>query len=218
MKLLLTSSGIQNDSIADEFLNLIGKKANGISVGFISTAAYVEDDISWLDEDVQNIKKTGVENVQMVDIAKMKKDEWLPLLEQSDVIWMNGGNTYYLLDWIRKSGLKDELPKLLESRLYVGSSAGSIIPGPDLSINQFFPEEAAYRLEDITGLGYVPFTVLPHFGSPLFEQPTEDEVEALAKEIKYPIYAIDDNTAISVILDKIEVITEGDHKIFDGIS
>ena len=152
MNLLLTSSGITNSSIEKTFLELIGKKPEDIVIGFIPTAAYVEDDISWLDEDIENIKNVGVRDIRMVDISKLKKDKWLSELEQSDVIWMNGGNTYYLLDWVRKSGLKDELPALLKERLYVGSSAGSIIVGPDLSINDLFPEEQEYKLEDITGL------------------------------------------------------------------
>lgn len=217
MKLLLTSSGITNHSIADAFLSLVGKKASDITVGFIPTAAYVEEDISWLDDDIQNIKKLGISNIKMVDIAKMDKEEWLSALEQSDVIWMNGGNTYYLLDWVRKSGLQKELPQLLETRLYIGSSAGSVIAGPDLEINKLFPEEAEYRLTDVTGLGYVPFAVCPHLNSPFFKEPTEDDIKAFAETVPYPVYAIDDKTAISIVSGTVNVITEGTYKIFGGV-
>ncbi len=216
MNLLLTSSGITNSSIANAFLNLIGKGAKDITVGFIPTAAYIEEDYGWVDEDIQNIKKIGVGSIEMVDIAKMKKSEWLPILEHSDVIWLNGGNTYYLLDWVRKSGLEKELPQLLETRIYVGSSAGSIIAGPDLAINHFFPEEESYRLADITGLGYVPFTIFPHLNNPLFKEPTENDIKEFAKTAACPVYAIDDETAISVVSGEINVITEGTYKVFGG--
>ena len=207
-----------NRSIADEFLKLVGKKASNITIGFIPTAAYVEEDTGWLDDDIENLKKIGIEKLVMVDIAKMKKEEWLPALERSDVIWVNGGNTYYLLDCVRKSGLLEELPRLLETRLYVGSSAGSIIVGPDLEINKLFPEEAGYRLEDVTGLNYVLFTVCPHFNSPFFEEPTERNVGAFAETVQYPVYLIDDETAISVNSDRVKVISEGTYKAFNSIN
>ena len=215
MNLLLTSSGITNSSIEKTFLELIGKKPEDIVNRFIPTAACVEDDISWLDEDIENIKNVGVRDIRMVDISKLKKDKWLSELEQSDVIWMNGGNTYYLLDWVRKSGLKDELPALLKERLYVGSSAGSIIVGPDLSINDLFPEEQEYKLEDITGLNYVSFSVLPHLNSPFFKEPTKEAAKNFAQTLPYPLFAIDDQTAIRVRGDNIDFITEGEYLTFN---
>jgi dipeptidase E len=216
MKLLLTSAGLTNKSITNELIKLVGKPAGETIIAFITTASNVEDDKSWLEEDLENIANAGFDRIHMVDIAVVTKEEYLPLLQEADIIWFNGGNTYYLLDQVRKSGLKEELPELLKTRVYVGSSAGSGIACPDLSIVELFPEEEPYRLDDIRALGYVSFSIHPHLNSPYFEKPTEDEVKEFANTLPYTVYASDDETAISVCGEEIKIVTEGKYMVFGG--
>ncbi len=217
MNLLLTSAGITNESIKSAFLELAPKKLSECIVAFIPTAANVEEDKSWMEEDIEDFKKAGVKEVIMVDIENLKKDEWLPILESSDVICLGGGNTYHLLNWVRKSGLIGELKELLETRLYVGISAGSIIAGPDVSYSEvFFPEEEKGELTDLSGLNYAPFIrVVPHYLSLLFSNKKDKDILDLSKKLNYPIYAIDDNTAISVVDDNMEIIPEGKWKKYN---
>ncbi|MFH1714526.1 MAG: Type 1 glutamine amidotransferase-like domain-containing protein [Candidatus Nealsonbacteria bacterium] len=212
MKLLLTSAGITNNSIKSAMANLVNKKLEDCIISFIPTAGNVgndDKDNEWEDEDIEGFRKTRAE-VIIVDIEKFSKREWLPLLKKSDIICFGGGNTYHLLYWVRKSGLEKELKDLLGSKLYIGISAGSIIAGPDIKINRdIFPEEEGYSLDDLSGLKYVPFAVTPHFLSKLFPKSRKKEIEEFAKKVSYPVYAIDDNTAIKVIDNKLEVISEG---------
>ena len=212
MKLLLTSAGITNNSIKSAMADLIDKKLKDCIISFIPTAGNVgndDKDDEWEDEDIEGFRKTGAE-VIMVDIEKLSKQEWLPILKKSDVICFGGGNLYHLLYWVKKSGLEKELKDLLESRLYIGVSAGSMITGPDVKINRdIFPEEESHRLDDLTGLKYVSFMIAPHFLSDWCSKLRHKEIKEFAKKVSYPIYAIDDNTAIKVINNKIEVVTEG---------
>jgi len=213
MKLLLTSAGITNKSIKATFSELSPKELSECVVAFIPTAANVEEDRSWMDEDIENFKKSGVKDVIMTDIENLKKDEWLARLRSSDVICFGGGNTYHLLNWVRKSGLDDELKELLKTRLYVGISAGSIIPGPDISYNgDLLLEGEKDELTDLSGLGHVPFVVAPHYLSPLFSDTQDENISELSKKLNYLIYAIDDDTAIAVNDGKKEVISEGKWK------
>jgi len=60
----------------------------------------------------------------------------------------------------------------------------------------------------------VQFTVSPHLNSPFFKETTESVIKAFAETVTYPVYAIDDDTAVSVVAGSINVITEGTYKIF----
>ncbi|HDH31305.1 MAG TPA: hypothetical protein ENH26_00850 [Candidatus Wolfebacteria bacterium] len=217
MNLLLTSAGITNEAIKTVFSELAPKKLSECIVAFIPTAANMEEDKSWMEEDIENFRKAGVKEVVMVDIENLKKDEWLPKLKLSDVICFGGGNTYHLLNWVRKSGLVDELKELLETRLYIGISAGSIISGPDVSYSEdIFPEEEKGELTDLSGLNYVPFIrVVPHYLSSLFSNKKDEDILEISKKLNYPIYAIDDNTAIAIKDGKEKIISEGKWKKYN---
>ena len=125
--MLLTSAGIKNDSIAKALEELVGKTANGVRIAFIPTAANVEEgDKGWLIEDYRNLKKREYE-VDIVDISALPREMWEPRLKQANVILVGGGDTFYLMHWLRKVGLDKLLPELLKTRVYVGISAGSMV-------------------------------------------------------------------------------------------
>src|ERR1044072_3218010 len=135
MKLLLTSNGLSNDSIARALFDLVGKKPGDTALVFIPTASNVETgDKDWFINDLINIHKQGFKSVSITDISAVPEDIWRPQLEQADILFFEGGNTYHLMRWINKSGLAKILPKLLEKRVYVGLSAGSMVASPDLSL------------------------------------------------------------------------------------
>jgi len=217
MKLLLTSGGITNESLKTAFSKLAPKNISECVLAFVPTAANIEEDKSWMEEDIENFKKTGIKEIIMVDIENLKKEEWLSKFKISDIICFGGGNTYHLLNWVRKSGLAEELRELLKTRLYVGISAGSIIPGPDVSYNgDIFPEEEKADLTDLSGLNYVSFVVAPHYLSPHFSDTKDENLLELSKKLNYPIYALDDESAI-VVEDgeQKEIISEGKWKRYN---
>src|SRR3989344_5585233 len=135
MKLLLSSNGFSNQAIADALFGLVGKKPQDTSLVFIPTASNVEDgDKDWFINDLINIKKQNFKSVAITDISAVPENIWRPQLENSDVLFFEGGNTYHLMRWINKSGLIKFLPEMLKTKIYVGVSAGSMITGPDLAL------------------------------------------------------------------------------------
>src|SRR3989338_7932302 len=111
MKLLLTSAGLTNASIANALFDLVGKKPEDTSLFFIPTAANVgSSDKEWLIDDLYNIKKQNFKNIDIVDISALPKEIWQPRLEEADVLFFGGGNTPHLMRWIIESGLKEILP------------------------------------------------------------------------------------------------------------
>lgn len=218
MKLLLTSSGNTNKSIENALLELLEKPFNKAGAVFIPTAANVEKDISgWLEQDINGFRKLGFKSFNIIDISKVKKDIWLPVFEKADVLVFGGGSSKYLLEWIAKSGAKEVLPKLLESKVYVGISAGSMITAKAVSLpsESILYYEETGSLKEIQGLGFVDFEIRPHLNSPHFPKVRLDFLEELARETKISFYAIDDNTAIKVVDGKISVVSEGKWKKFN---
>jgi dipeptidase E len=211
MKLLLTSAGITNNTIAKSFFNLAGKAAADIKVAFIPTAANIEEGnkVTWLFRQYDDLRKLGIEWIDMVDFAYADVD-WQTRLNECDVLYLTGGNTFYLLDQIRKQGFDEYLRKTLESKIYVGGSASSIIMTPTIDVAAIPPGDPNLPgLTDLRALAYTDFEIEPHCDEVRF-----DTVEGYAKEHGKHMYAIDDQTAIQIIDDRIEVISEGKWKEF----
>lgn len=210
MKLLLTSAGLSNKSIVGALEKLLDKPARGVKLAFIPTAANVEEgDKSWLIEDLNNCIKAGFE-VDIVDISALSKGLWLPRLESTEVIFFGGGNTFHLMYWMKESGLLEELPQLLETRIYAGISAGSCITGSTIynSVQNLFGEK--YKLEIKEGLNLVKFQTIPHLNSPYFDRIRKENLEKASQELKETVYALDDNSAIIIENNTIEVVSEGE--------
>src|SRR5262245_35483632 len=140
MRLLLTSAGIKNTSIHEALLDLLGKPIADSSALCIPTAAYAHPrrgpgaawrfisgreprcpmcELGW--------KSLGV--LELTALPSIDKGDWVPVVQETDVLLVNGGDPLYLCYWMRQSGLADLLPSLPEL-VYVGLSAGSMVMAP----------------------------------------------------------------------------------------
>lgn len=214
MKLLLTSNGLCNQSIAKALFDLVGKPAAETTIVFIPTAMNVaRGDKSWFINDLYNIKKQGFKFVDIVDISALPKEVWLPKIEAGDVLFFSGGNTFHLMSCLKESGLDKLLPELLKTRVYAGISAGSIVTGPNLVLTSH--EKKTYYKEvfdytDEEALNFVDLYFRPHYyNAPHHLSPSLEEMERVSKETGKTVYALDNESALKIINDKIEVISEG---------
>jgi dipeptidase E len=219
MKLLLTSNGLSNQSIADALFNLVGKPASETVIAFVPTAMNVGwGDKGWFIDDLVNIKKQGCKAVDIVDISALPKEMWLSRLEGADVLFFSGGNTSHLMRWLKESGLADFLPELLATKVYAGISAGSIATSPTLALSSKDKQtdyEEAFGYTGDDALGLVDFYVRPHYNSPHFPYARKEYLEGVAKELPVPIYALDDNSALAVVDDVVEIISEGEYLVLN---
>lgn len=213
-KLFLTSAGLPKE-IRDPFIKLLPKKPEESTVAFIPTAADPYADKWFVEKDKELLKEMGMK-IQEVDLKTEKKDSLLAKLSDFDVIYIAGGNTFYLLYWIRKSGFEEIINQLLnDGKIYVGSSAGSIIMGPDIElagwddINE--PDEMIITLENTTALNIVPFVVSPHF-----VEKDKEPLSQRSKTVNYPIIAINDKQAVLCIGDKHEIVGEGEKIVYNS--
>src|SRR3989339_1195241 len=165
MKLLLTSAGLPNKAIRSKFLQMMCKNPKDISVAFIPTAADPEEDKRFVKSAMDEIKEIGMQ-LFTVDLKEENEQSLRRKLSDCDVVYVNGGNTFYLLDWARKSGFDKVIIDLVgQGKVYIGTSAGSLLVGPDISVSGWMPswDRNIVGLKDISGLGIVPFVVSPHF-------------------------------------------------------
>lgn len=212
MKLLLTSSGLTNNSIVKALFELVGKKPEDTSLVFIPTASNVEvGDKGWFINDLVNLKNQNFKQIDIADISAVSENVWRSKLEQADILFFEGGNTFHLMEWLNKSGLTQLLPELLKTKVYVGVSAGSMVTNPDLALrlSKIVYEEDLDKTEDMQGLNYVNFYFLPHLNSPYFPKLREVNIKEASKGMARKIYALDDQSALKIVDGRVDIVSEG---------
>ncbi|HVU70183.1 MAG TPA: Type 1 glutamine amidotransferase-like domain-containing protein [Ktedonobacteraceae bacterium] len=221
MKFLLTSAGIKNTSIHNALVGLLGKPLAESSALCIPTANYAQFGgashawrfISGQEPETPMCelgwKSLGV--LELTALPSIDEEIWVPMVRETDVLLVNGGDPLYLCYWMRQSGLADLLQELPREMVYVGLSAGSMVMTP--SIGEYFVGWKPPTGGDRT-LGLVDFAIFPHLDHPSLPGNSLANAEAWAAGMPVPSYLIDDQTAIKVIDGAAEVISEGHWKRF----
>ena len=220
MKFLLTSGGISNDSIRNALVDLLGKPIAECSALYIPTALHANSngpalivrllrgefntslcEVGW--------KSLGV--LELTALPSLEKERWLPRVQETNALLVEGGDPMYLCYWMRQSGLADLLPKLPREMVYVGLSAGSMVMTP--SIGEDFVRWKSPSGGDRT-LSMVDFSIFPHLDNPDMSDNSLANAEKWAAGMSVSAYLIDDQTAIKVIDGEVEVVSEGHWKLF----
>ncbi len=219
MKLLLTSCGVTNATIARALFELVGKEPGSTSVAFVPTAANVEiGDKGWLIDDLLNLRRLGFRSIDLADISAIDARLWRSKMQAADVLYFGGGKRYHLMRWMVDSGLQQLLPELLRSRVYVGMSAGSMVTGKKLNLqfsHRLYGDDLD-RADDMNGLACVDFSFLPHLNNPYFSSVREEKIAESVEGTTEAVYALDDSSALKVIDNQVTVITEGRWRKFGG--
>lgn len=217
MKLLLTSAGIKNPSIENALVELLGKPIAESSALVIPTAVYAMGgpaaawrlitgqgrtplcEVGW--------KSLGV--LELTALPSLDEEHWLPAVREADALLVCGGDVLYLNHWMRLSGLSDLLPSL--HAVCVGVSAGSMVMAPHVG-EEFIGWRPPGGGDE--ALGVVDFAMFPHLDHPSFPENSMACAAKWAEAIPGPGYAIDDQTAIKVTDDGVEVVSEGNWRLF----
>ncbi len=211
--LLLTSGGIVPE-VRDYFLSILPKKPEDNKVAFVTTAAYGETkNPTWMEKDRQLLYGCGIKHIEDLDLKDKTQGDLERILADKDIVFVNGGNTFYLLHYARKSSFDKVLSRFLaRGGLYVGVSAGSYIVCPTI-------EQATWKHQDRNRVGMVDFTALnlvPFLITAHFEEKYKSIVEQAAKITDYPIVALTDRQAIVVRGKKVQIIGEGKKEYWNG--
>jgi dipeptidase E len=125
-------------------------------------------------------KSLGV--LELTALPSLDRERWVPLVEETDVLLVGGGDALYLGHWMRESGLAELLPNLPDT-LWVGLSGGSMVMTP--RIGEDFVEWRSLSGGDDT-LGVVDFSIFPHVDHPDLPENTMAEAERWAATIPNP--------------------------------
>ncbi len=216
MRLLLTSSGLLNDNLRQALLNLLGMPFEEANLVYIPTAAMAEPgDHSWFVNGLNRVYDLGWRQFDVLELNGLPQQSVLDRLRHADVVYVEGGNQYHLARSITENGLAEGFLEALESRVYVGVSAGSMIFSRNLDART---AEVVGDADDLHALGATtlrpPFGlfdwyVKPHLDSPHFPGRDDAWAEGIAAKADFPVYFIDDETAIRVDGDAVDVVSEG---------
>lgn len=176
MKLFLTSS-LQHTG--KDIVKTLLKDGFAGRVMFLTTASEVEKgDLSWLAADRQPLVDAGLD-IFDYSITNKGSDEIHSTMEKVDLICVAGGNTYYLLDQMRKTGFDKIVTDLVKKGLpYIGSSAGALVAGPTIETSLDDPAITP-ELTDYAGLNLCSISIRPHWGSEHFAEGYKQEYSRL---------------------------------------
>jgi len=221
MKLLLTSGGVSNPSIRRALADMLGKPIAESTALCIPTAMYgmlpQTAVMTWRQIAGQTstpMVELGWKSVGMLELTALPsidRANWVPLVREADALLVCGGDALYLDHWMRESGLVDLFPSLVDT-VYVGLSAGSMVMAP--CVGDTFVGWRSTRGDD-RALGVVDFAIFPHLDNPLCPQNTMANATQWASRLPVPGYAVDDDTAITVIDGVVDVVSEGRWKFFE---
>jgi dipeptidase E len=155
-------------------------------------------------------KSLGV--LELTALPSIKEEHWIPEVQETDALLVWGGSPLYLCYWMRESGLANLLPSLRRETVYVGTSGGAMVATPDFG-GETYDESEPLTSSD-RALGLVDFSVFPHLEREDMPDTSLANIERWAAGIPVPAYAIDDQTAIKVVDDTVEVVSEGHWKLF----
>ena len=188
--IFLTSCGIIKNEIKDKFHKSISKDIKDLKVLYITTAADGEpdEDKTWMDEEFNTILDLGIlkENITEYKIGASIN------INNYDIMYMMGGNTFYLLDIIRKTNFDIDIKTFINSgKIYIGSSAGSEILGNSIDIALGYDDNNV-NMTDFTGLKIVDGLIIPHCNR------KEDFINKLKNETNEKLYLLYDGDGINI--------------------
>ena len=176
--------------------SLIKEEIDNKKVAFIPTASLHEGYTGYVGSARKLFKKLGA-SVTEIDISTEAYSTIQAVFEDADVIYFTGGNSFFLMDQLRKTETDELLKKELANRkLMIGESAGAIICAPTIQyIEQMDEKPEDYSQEDNEGLDLIDFYVLPHYLTAPFKKITE---RIMAEFSDLNICAINNHQAIIV--------------------
>jgi dipeptidase E len=119
-------------------------------------------------------------------------------------------NTEHLMQKLNEKNLTWKLKDILKDKVYVWVSAWSMVTNPDLWIKLFeeLYEEDSILENNIKWLNFVDFYVLPHLNNNFFTKVKKENIDKIYKNFNKKIYVLDDNSALKIVDNDVEIISE----------
>lgn len=215
MNLLLTSAGFKVPAVARQALDLLPKPPNELKLAHIVTAFQVTSDTGFVDRDRIAMKDLGF-NVTDLLLEDMDAENVFEILNQYDIIYVQGGNGFYLLKHAKRIGLEKAIRKILKdkNKWYVGVSAGTYIACPTIEMHNWKSIKDQHGLESLTAMNLVPFLVVVHYGREKYRSVLAEHIP----KASHPVKILTDDQALLIVDDKVTLIGDGPEILASSIT
>ncbi len=180
---------------------------SGKHVVFIPTASIPEKVTFYVGADKKTLGKFGM-IIDELDVSSASYDEMTEKITGADYVFVDGGNTFFLLQELRRSGAdKLIIDHINQGKVYIGASAGSMIVSKDIEYVKYMDKpDAAPNLDgDFSALSLIDFYIVPHCSDFPFKKSAEKIIKEYSGSLN--LYPISNNQAVIVDGDIIKVIT-----------
>jgi dipeptidase E len=204
MRMLLTSGGIRRGPVEDALVELLGKPLSESRIAVIVDAMLpFPGDKSMMLRHLDENRSLGWAEFDVLSLFSGPRSVIEARLRSADVIFGYGGSNHWLSHAWTANGLVPVLRELLDEKVYVGHSAGSMIFSRHhaAAVDAFDDHEEVEMLQLDHVAAAVPlfdWAVLCHLGAPFLpENATEWAAEGAAK-LRAPVWFLDDDSALLV--------------------
>lgn len=192
--------------VSELLLPLLPKKPNELRLAFIPTAADPYKVKPWFYGDKMKLKLMGFQMID-VDIKNKSREQLENELKDINIIFVSGGNTYYLLEKAQESGFIELVKKLInEGVIYIGSSAGSALACSTIEHIEDFDDKSITHLTIFNGLRFTEKLILPHFGEEKYKSKFENIIERWRNK-KYDVLPLRNDQALIIQGNREEVVS-----------
>lgn len=185
---------------------IFDKPFKDMKMAYIITASKGSTNLDYLQRERDFFKQQNY-NYTELDIDGKNESELKEILSKYEIVYVTGGNSFYLLKSIKESGFDKVIKELISGGvIYMGASAGSYVACPTIEQSKWKHQDKYnhYKVEDLQAMNLVPFLVTVHY------KPEYDDVlkENIPKT-KLPVRILTDDQAILIQDDKTELLGEG---------
>ena len=192
MKTIILASGrnIIGNSGLESYLP---KPLSESKILYITTAINKSEDIHHVIQTREIFKERGL-NYTEYDIEGKTEEELRDALNDIDILYMEGGNPFYLLKVIRETGFEKIVKEAIDRGVvYWGASAGTYLACPSVVVSTWSPDRKTHGVTDFTAMNLVPFVIKAHYKPEM-----EDLVREKSKDLPYPLRILTDDQAIVI--------------------
>lgn len=192
--LYLTSNGITSKELISHFRSQCKGGVAAIittaSVGFKEKDKHIPSIVETLNSCSYDCRFFDIETDSPNDLMSF------------DLVYIIGGNPYYLLNQIKLNEFEDIFKRIYERRIpIVGASAGSMVLTENIGIVDTFDKtlNESVNLNDISAIGLVDFEICPHYKR--FQVRFDSFIQRLVEyeqESSHDVYRINDGEAIFI--------------------
>ncbi|MGZ3787165.1 MAG: Type 1 glutamine amidotransferase-like domain-containing protein [Bacteriovorax sp.] len=214
MKLVLYSGGGEENNrfLNQRALDLTQSKSPKVTL--IPSSSYdAEDDFRFF---VEEFSKLGVQKFMLFCVDNPFTKTKLKEVLKSDLIFLGGGNTFYFLKHLKKSGMFAHFDKFLKrGGVLCGLSAGAIVLTPHVhtaSFPHFDRDENPWKMKNLSAMKLVNFEFFPHYKN---SKRYDAELLHHSKKSKLPLYACADGGGIIIEGEQISFCGKS-HQFYQG--